>query len=124
MPSFGRDMIRRFGSNYSELKNKAARDFENLLQVCYLFSRRDRTPNSSCISVHNPRFRRATPGTTQWADPLTSLSCRTLAWTGEIAIAQRLDAQYFGFGNQISWRKTPRIQGQDLLGFHYPRAST
>jgi hypothetical protein len=33
MPSFGRDTIRRFASNCSEMKNLAARDFENLLQV-------------------------------------------------------------------------------------------
>jgi hypothetical protein len=31
--SFGRDTIRRFSSNCSELKHKAAQDFENLLQV-------------------------------------------------------------------------------------------
>ena len=34
MPSFGRDTIRRFVSNCSEMKKMAARDFENLLQVC------------------------------------------------------------------------------------------
>ena len=33
VPSFGRDAIRRFRLNCSELKNMAARDFENLLQV-------------------------------------------------------------------------------------------
>lgn len=33
MPSFGRDTIRRFTTNVSELKKLAARDFENLLQV-------------------------------------------------------------------------------------------
>jgi hypothetical protein len=35
IPSFGRDTIRRFSANCSELKKMAARDFENLLQVCY-----------------------------------------------------------------------------------------
>lgn len=33
VPSFGRDTIRRFTSNISELKQLAARDFEDLLQV-------------------------------------------------------------------------------------------
>ncbi|KAJ3533279.1 hypothetical protein NMY22_g7397 [Coprinellus aureogranulatus] len=31
-PSFGRDIIRRFGTNASEMKRRAARDYENLLQ--------------------------------------------------------------------------------------------
>lgn len=33
IPSFGRDTIRRFSANCSELKKMAAHDFENLLQV-------------------------------------------------------------------------------------------
>ena len=33
IPSFGRDTIRRFAANCSEMKKMAARDFENLLQV-------------------------------------------------------------------------------------------
>lgn len=33
VPTFGRDTIRRFSSNVSELKKLAARDFEDLLQV-------------------------------------------------------------------------------------------
>jgi hypothetical protein len=33
MATFGRDTIRRFRSNVSELKKMAARDFEDLLQV-------------------------------------------------------------------------------------------
>ena len=33
VPTFGRDTIRRFSSNCSELKKMAARDFEDLLQV-------------------------------------------------------------------------------------------
>ena len=32
-PTFGRDTIRRFRHNVSELKQMAARDFEDLLQV-------------------------------------------------------------------------------------------
>lgn len=34
MPSFGKDTIRRFVANTSELKKLAARNFEDLLQVC------------------------------------------------------------------------------------------
>jgi hypothetical protein len=33
IPSFGRDTIRRFAANCSEMKKMAAHDFENLLQV-------------------------------------------------------------------------------------------
>jgi hypothetical protein len=33
IPSFGRDTIRRFPGNCSEMKRMAARDFEDLLQV-------------------------------------------------------------------------------------------
>ena len=33
VPTFGRDSIRRFANNVSELKKLGARDYENLLQV-------------------------------------------------------------------------------------------
>ena len=33
MPTFGKDTIRKFTKNCSELKKMAARDFEDLLQV-------------------------------------------------------------------------------------------
>jgi len=33
VPTFGRDTIRKFSSNTSEMKQLAARDFEDLLQV-------------------------------------------------------------------------------------------
>ena len=33
MPTFGKDTIRRFINNVSEMKQLAARDFEDLLQV-------------------------------------------------------------------------------------------
>ena len=35
MPTFGRDSIRKFSNNVSELKKLGARDYENLLQVAY-----------------------------------------------------------------------------------------
>jgi hypothetical protein len=35
MPTFGADTIRRFSRNVSEIKKMAARDFEDLLQVCF-----------------------------------------------------------------------------------------
>lgn len=45
MPTFGRDTIRRFSANVSELKQLAARDFEDILQVWHLnfFRRRSNT---------------------------------------------------------------------------------
>jgi hypothetical protein len=33
VPTFGRDTIRKFSNNASEMKKLAARDFEDLLQV-------------------------------------------------------------------------------------------
>jgi hypothetical protein len=33
IPTFGTDTIRRFGTNASEMKKLAARDYEDLLQV-------------------------------------------------------------------------------------------
>ena len=38
VPTFGRDTIRRFRRNASELKQMAARDFEDLLQVFHLLA--------------------------------------------------------------------------------------
>jgi hypothetical protein len=35
VPTFGRDTIRKFVHNASGMKKLAARDFEDLLQVCY-----------------------------------------------------------------------------------------
>lgn len=40
IPAFGRDAIRRFSANCSEMKKMAARDFENLLQVRCIPTRR------------------------------------------------------------------------------------
>lgn len=37
IPTFGRDSIRKFRNNVSEMKRLGARDFENLLQVSTLF---------------------------------------------------------------------------------------
>lgn len=39
IPSFGRDTIRKFRSNTSELKQMATRDYEDLLQVSVILSR-------------------------------------------------------------------------------------
>jgi hypothetical protein len=33
IPTYGRDTIRRFANNVSEMKKLAARDFEDMLQV-------------------------------------------------------------------------------------------
>ena len=34
VPTFGRDTIRKFNNNASGMKKLAARDYEDLLQVC------------------------------------------------------------------------------------------
>lgn len=38
MPTFGRDIIRKFDNNVSAMKKLAARDFEDILQVdsCFI----------------------------------------------------------------------------------------
>ncbi len=36
VPTFGRDAIRRFSVNTSSQKRIAARDYEDVLQVCHL----------------------------------------------------------------------------------------
>jgi hypothetical protein len=41
VPTFGRGTIRRFASNASEMKKLAARNFEDLLQVCALLNIHD-----------------------------------------------------------------------------------
>ena len=38
MPTFGRDSIRKFSNNVSELKRLGARDYENILQVSVSFN--------------------------------------------------------------------------------------
>lgn len=37
IPTFGRSTIRRFVNNVSEMKKLAARDFEDILQVCSVY---------------------------------------------------------------------------------------
>jgi hypothetical protein len=37
VPTFGLDKIRKFAENASEMKRLAARNYEDLLQVCSLF---------------------------------------------------------------------------------------
>jgi hypothetical protein len=37
VPTFGRDTIRRFGRNVSDMKKLAGRDFEDILQVCTFY---------------------------------------------------------------------------------------
>lgn len=36
VPPFGEATIRRFATNVSEMKKMAARDYEDMLQVCHL----------------------------------------------------------------------------------------
>lgn len=38
VPTFGRDTIRRFRRNVSDLQKMAARDYEDILQVSHLLS--------------------------------------------------------------------------------------
>lgn len=58
-PTFGRDTIRKFSTNSSEMKKLAARDYEDLLQVRLLF-----IPNIKAMAqlpaVRYPYIRRFT----------------------------------------------------------------
>jgi hypothetical protein len=57
VPTFGRDTIRRFVSNVSQLKRLAARDFADLLQVCVkLTFERARDNSVMTTSVRNTSF--------------------------------------------------------------------
>lgn len=38
IPTFGKDTIRKFSNNVSETKQLAARDYEDILQVCFTHS--------------------------------------------------------------------------------------
>ena len=63
VPTFGRDTIRRFHRNVSEMKRLAARDFEDVLQVSIGFSAISTTVRLTqygwCIVFH-PSFCRTT----------------------------------------------------------------
>lgn len=66
MPTFGRDSIRRFTNNVSELKKLGARDYENLLQVSYCTCPiQTLWPNLNFYWVLYTSFRRATARATQ-----------------------------------------------------------
>ena len=55
VPPFGRSTIRKFHNNASAMKKLAARDFEDLLQVYFIFF----NPVAYCLYylVRYPRFR-------------------------------------------------------------------
>ena len=52
VPSFGRDTIRRFSRNVSELKRMAVRDFEDLLQVSALVFTLPRSATRMAYCIH------------------------------------------------------------------------
>lgn len=64
VPTFGRDTIRKFSANCSEMKKMAARDFEDLLQVCKLTTHyTDLVMVTHKLLVCHPRLRRFTART-------------------------------------------------------------
>lgn len=63
VPTFGRDTIRRFRANTSDLKHMAARDFEDFLQVsmtsvsnCFLLMCMICRPLSLCLRICCPNI--------------------------------------------------------------------
>lgn len=87
MPSFGKDTIRKFVANTSELKKLAARNFEDLLQVGIFLHL---TCNNSLYlvnTVRDPCVRRSFTRAAQHCHLEIALHRRPLAWNGQIAIA-------------------------------------
>ena len=100
VPSFGRDTIRRFSRNVSELKRMAARDFEDLLQVSTLVS--DSVCNSDDLwyyhylvvchpGLHWP------PTTVTWQP-----SSKTSVYTGALAWASQVTNAYWRHNANLS----------------------
>jgi hypothetical protein len=63
VPTFGRDKIRKFGENASEMKKLAARDYEDLLQVRIPLLELNRIADVD--SVYHSRVRWSSPRTAQ-----------------------------------------------------------
>ena len=59
VPTFGRDTIRRFRDNCSELKKMAARDFEDLLQVRIFWMVISQVSNGFSAAVRSSRLRKS-----------------------------------------------------------------
>jgi hypothetical protein len=86
IPSFGRDAIRRFSANCSELKKMAARDFENPPSgVSHLRSCKAHASYAApAIPVCHCRFWWPTPWTTQPNHPAAPLCRSSLAWLSKL----------------------------------------
>lgn len=57
VPSFGRDTVRKFPLNVSEMKRKAARDYEDLLQVSLPLNDRPMSRSHMTNSVRYPHLK-------------------------------------------------------------------
>jgi hypothetical protein len=80
-PTFGRDTIRKFSVNASEMKRKAARDYEDLLQVSYCYSIVPSTDSPLSPMFNSARFRRLSPSS-QISITIPSSHCCTYALSG------------------------------------------
>lgn len=96
VPTFGRDTIRRFARNSSEMKKMAAHDFEDLLQVRsrFFFAPSFISPHS--IPVCNSGLRGSSSGAPQHKDSTTALLVVPLAWAGQTADAHGRDTRCHG----------------------------
>jgi hypothetical protein len=70
VPTFGRDTIRRFSKNTSDLKRMAARDYEDILQVSLLIAGLE-AKLLSHMKVCDTCFRGFATGTPQYQDSST-----------------------------------------------------
>ena len=116
MPTFGRDSIRRFSNNISELKKLGARDYENLLQV-WNFSTKDTLQMViRILQVLDSSVRRS---------PLRPAQCKlngpfvhagSLARFGEASTTYRTIIENYGVSHNTAWYITQDISRSDLFG--------
>lgn len=109
IPTFGRDTIRKFSSNTSEMKKLCARDFEDILQVRDLCFMLDRMLTRHRIKVCHPCFRWPTGRAPQQHTLATVIFICTLAWPSKASVAYRYYVGYHGSSDDRTWPGTPRI---------------
>ena len=113
VPTFGRDTIRRFHRNVSEMKRLAARDFEDVLQVRIGFSAIASTVRLThygwCIVFH-PSLCRTTAWSSQCGCAALAVRALPLARTRQVASAHRRDARYFWQGDKGSGQSHSQLR--------------
>ena len=124
VPTFGKDTIRRFRENSSELKKMAARDFEDLLQVRRFWVVIPRASNSFCAVVCSSCLRKSPSRAPQLSGPTTSVPVVSLACPREAPHAHRLYSRHYGTLNYSFGSANTQIFFRNMPGFWNKRAPT